>query len=93
MLVITSVPAVLMCTQSKAKPGSSPPSSGQGGVWTQCPRILGGWGVFSWLLRVTIPGLCHRAVFLTSLCFISLHYHSIENTCHIIENILGRTEG
>ncbi|MXQ81800.1 hypothetical protein E5288_WYG004986 [Bos mutus] len=28
MLVITSVPAVLMCTQSKAKPGSSPPSSG-----------------------------------------------------------------
>ena len=92
MLVITSVPPVLMCTQNKAKPGSSPPSSGQGGVWTQCPQILGG-GVFLWLLRVTIPGLWHQAVFLTSLCFISLHYYSIENTCHITENILGRTEG
>lgn len=49
--------------------------------------------MFSWLLRVTIPGLWHWAVFLTSLCFISLQYHSIENTCHITENILGRTEG
>ena len=46
MLVITSVPPVLMCTQNKAKPGSSPPSSGQGGVWTQCPQILEGGGVF-----------------------------------------------
>lgn len=46
MLVITSVPPVLMCTQNKAKPGSSPPSSGQGGVWTQCPQILEGGGCF-----------------------------------------------
>lgn len=48
--------------------------------------------MFSWLLRVTIPGLWHWAVFLTSLRFISLQYHSI-HTCHITENILGRTEG
>ena len=73
MLVITNVPPALMCTRSKAKPGSSPPSSGQGGIWTQCPQTLGRGDVF-----VASQGHHPRSVALGSfLDFPVFHFSSV----------------
>lgn len=58
-----------------ATPGSSPPSSGQGGAWTQCPQMLGRGHVF-----VVSQGHHPRSVALGSFFDFSVfHFSSISH--------------